>query len=165
MDWGGEGGVDTTQTKKMVLAQFHIFLKSPMLEKSISFLQKLVSFRKCIQQTGPTYWKHLSVLQNTKVFCHKTLVCFFISLAIVITSARTVIQIVLWKMTSVHIDRPLCHCQRCHHRCHGCRIAADLGCAPDSWRKSVNRHHQEKMWKFEALVYEVPTRRKGVYLL
>ena len=55
MDWGGEGGVDTTQTKKMVLAQFHIFLKSPMLEKSISFLQKLVSFRKCIQQTGPTY--------------------------------------------------------------------------------------------------------------
>ena len=63
--------------------------------------------------------------QNTKVFCHKTLTCFVIRLTIGITSVRTVMQIVRM-MISAHIDPPLCHCQRCHHRCHGCRIVADI---------------------------------------
>ena len=40
-----------------------------MLEKPISFWENIVSFRKCIQQTGPTDWKHKCVLQNTNLFC------------------------------------------------------------------------------------------------
>jgi hypothetical protein len=50
------GGHYWTRTKKMLLARFHIFLKSPMLEKPISFLRKLVSFQKCFQQIAPTDW-------------------------------------------------------------------------------------------------------------
>jgi hypothetical protein len=33
------GGQYRTRTKKMVLARFHMFLKSPMLRKHISFLR------------------------------------------------------------------------------------------------------------------------------
>ena len=66
-----------------------------MLEKPISFLRKLVSFRKCFHQIakcqntfcfGKTLFK--SVL---KVFCPKTLLCFAIHLTIVITSVRTLL--------------------------------------------------------------------------
>ncbi len=83
---GGEGGGQYwMRTKKVVLAWFHIFFKSPMLEKPISFLRKLVSFWKCIQQTGPTDWKQKKVFwQSNKVFC-KTLYCFANTLTIVIT--------------------------------------------------------------------------------
>jgi len=50
LDWGKKGGGNTEGAKKNILARFHIFLKSPMLEKPISFVRELVSFRKCFQQ-------------------------------------------------------------------------------------------------------------------
>ncbi len=46
-----------------------------MLELPISFLRKLLSFLKCIQQTGPTDWKHNCVLQNTNVCCQSKHIC------------------------------------------------------------------------------------------
>ena len=46
-----------------------------MLEKPISFLRKLVTFRKCIKQTGPTDRKHKCFLQNTNVFCQSKHIC------------------------------------------------------------------------------------------
>jgi hypothetical protein len=51
---GKKGGGNTERAQKNVLARFHFFLKSPMLEKPISFLRNFVSFRKRFQQTGPT---------------------------------------------------------------------------------------------------------------
>ena len=118
------------RTKKMVLAWFHIFLKSPMLEKPISCLRKLVSFQIVFN-------KQAQQIENTKVFCKtlkcfarntvlpQTLLCLAIRLTIVITYLHTVMQIVR-KMISAHISRPLCHCWRCRHRCHGCLIAAAI---------------------------------------
>jgi hypothetical protein len=53
LGWGKGGGY-TECAQKNGLARFHIFLKSPMFEKLISFLRKLVSFRKYIEQTCPT---------------------------------------------------------------------------------------------------------------
>ena len=51
---GGKEGGDAERALKKVLVRFHIFLKLLMLETPISFLRKLLSFQKCIQQTGPT---------------------------------------------------------------------------------------------------------------
>ena len=73
---GGKGGGQCwMRTIKMVLAGFHIFLKSLMLEKPISFLRQLASFWKCILQTGPTDWKHKCVLQYTIVLCQSKHIC------------------------------------------------------------------------------------------
>ncbi len=98
---GKKGGAILRAHQKKILA---IFLKSPMLEKPISFLRKLVSFQKCIRKTGPTDWKYFwkcfgnsntfeSVLpklntfeiyllalftQNTFVFCHTPNNCYHI---------------------------------------------------------------------------------------
>ena len=84
--------------------QFHIFLKSPMLKTPISFLRKLVSFRKCVTNKPnrlktllKVFWqfktlfevfcetKHFEVYLSVGLFTQNTL-CFAISLTIVITS-------------------------------------------------------------------------------
>ncbi len=125
-----------------------LFFKSPMLEKPISFLRKLVSFRKCFQQIAPTDWKHVlffqntivfskhflfrqntfqkcfeSILpQNTFVFCHKPNNCYHI-----ICKYPTVMQIKVITKDDLRPHRPpplplSAPCWRRHHRCHGCRI-------------------------------------------
>ena len=65
MDWWGRGGNAERALKK----RFHIFLKSPMLEKPISFLRKISVLPKVYATKGPTDWKHKCVFQNTNVFC------------------------------------------------------------------------------------------------
>jgi len=61
----------------MVLAQFHIFLKSPMLEIPISFLRKLVSFPPQVENTNVFCKTQMCFAnQNTKEFWIKTLLYF-----------------------------------------------------------------------------------------
>ena len=98
MDWGGGGWEQCwTRTKKMVLAQFHIFLKSPMLEKPISFLREISVLPKVYLTNRPHRLKTQMCFadQSTKVFWIKTLLHFAIRLTIVFTSARTVMQIMV----------------------------------------------------------------------
>jgi hypothetical protein len=52
LDWEKKGGAILNTHQKQVLARFHIFLKSPMLEKPIAFLRKISALP--YQQIGPT---------------------------------------------------------------------------------------------------------------
>ena len=104
-DWKKGEAILRAQQKK-ILARSHIFLKSPLLETPISFLRKLLSFRKWFQQIiAPTiektfcFFKTLSFWQNTFQKCFESvllqqntkLLCFAICLTIVITSVRTLL--------------------------------------------------------------------------
>ena len=115
LDWEKKGGGNTECALKSLFGWDSIFSWNRLCWRSLShFWEKLVSFRKCkVQQTGPTDWKHRCVLQNKNVYCKtqmyfakqntflfwiKILMCFAIRLAIVITSVRTVMQLLVSTM-------------------------------------------------------------------
>jgi hypothetical protein len=123
----------------MVLARFHIFLKSPMwrsllIFEKISVLSKVYSTNRPHRlKTQMCFAKHNCVLpiktqkcfeSKHFVFCHTPDNCF--------ASIRTVMQIIVSNTKDdlrPHRPPPLplsAPCWRRRHHCHGCRVVAAI---------------------------------------